>query len=230
MVAARGEPAGRVRPTSGMGSDLLRRVRWRNVARAAVGGGRRGRAVVAWPRLTPPAPRLPGPAARPLVEPAAPRAWRLAPVVEGAADAPTASGRRGATQAGAAWRREPRRGRRAGDRAAPPPGPCGGRAGARACRARTRQRVGIRREARVRLRGAAEGRRRGAGRVWRRAVSGGRRPTRRPARRCVSAERAVVQPSWRAREESTWRAPQPSRERDRTAAAPRHGPQFDSAR
>jgi hypothetical protein len=49
-----------------MGSDVLRRVRWGNVARA-VGVVVVVAAVVAWPRLTPPQPAVPGPEARPLV-------------------------------------------------------------------------------------------------------------------------------------------------------------------
>jgi hypothetical protein len=49
-----------------MGSDVLRRVRWGNVARA-VGVVVVVAAVVAWPRLTPPQPMVPGPEARPLV-------------------------------------------------------------------------------------------------------------------------------------------------------------------
>jgi len=39
--------------------DLLRRVRWRNLGRAAAAVALVG-AVVAWPRLTPPEPQLPG--------------------------------------------------------------------------------------------------------------------------------------------------------------------------
>jgi hypothetical protein len=50
-----------------MALDVLRRVRWGNVARAA-GAVALVAAVVAWPRLTPPAPVVPGPEARPLVE------------------------------------------------------------------------------------------------------------------------------------------------------------------
>src|SRR5262245_10183071 len=53
-----------------MRSDVLRRVRWGNVARAfavvAVVG-----TIVAWPRLTPPAPAVPEREVRPLVEPPA---------------------------------------------------------------------------------------------------------------------------------------------------------------
>jgi hypothetical protein len=52
-----------------MRSDVLRRVRWGNVARVVVVAVVVG-AIVAWPRLTPPAPSLPGGEARPLVEPA----------------------------------------------------------------------------------------------------------------------------------------------------------------
>jgi hypothetical protein len=48
-----------------MGSDLLLRVRWGNVARAGVVVVVVG-AVVAWPRLTPTAPRVPDQLARPL--------------------------------------------------------------------------------------------------------------------------------------------------------------------
>src|SRR6185503_5088049 len=54
--------------------DLLRRVRWRNLGRAAAAVALVG-AVVAWPRLTPPEPQVPGSEPRPLVEgpPPAPR-------------------------------------------------------------------------------------------------------------------------------------------------------------
>jgi hypothetical protein len=51
-----------------MGSDLLRRVRWRNVGRA-VGAVLVVAAVVAWPRLNAPAPSPPDPVDRPLVAP-----------------------------------------------------------------------------------------------------------------------------------------------------------------
>jgi hypothetical protein len=51
-----------------MGSDLVRRVRWRNVARAGAVVAVVA-TVVAWPRLTPPPPRLPDRAPRPLVTP-----------------------------------------------------------------------------------------------------------------------------------------------------------------
>jgi hypothetical protein len=65
-----------------MASDLLRRVRWRNVGRA-VGAVVLIVAVVAWPRLSPPAPRLPDSVDRPLVEPTprppAPAVQRPAP-------------------------------------------------------------------------------------------------------------------------------------------------------
>ena len=44
-----------------MGSDVLRRVRWRNVGRAC-GAVLVVAALVAWPRLDPAAPRLPDPA------------------------------------------------------------------------------------------------------------------------------------------------------------------------
>jgi len=63
-----------------MRSDVLRRVRWGNVARAlgvlAVAG-----VIVAWPRLTPPEPSVPEPAPRPLVEPRD-RAVEPAPLTE----------------------------------------------------------------------------------------------------------------------------------------------------
>src|SRR3954468_6983299 len=49
-----------------MGRDVLRRVRWGNVALAAAVVAALV-AVVAWPRLTAPAPALPGDAAQPLV-------------------------------------------------------------------------------------------------------------------------------------------------------------------
>jgi len=49
-----------------MGSDLLRRVRWSNVARVAAAVTVVA-AIVAWPRLGPPRPRVPAPGARPLV-------------------------------------------------------------------------------------------------------------------------------------------------------------------
>jgi hypothetical protein len=52
-----------------MASDLVRRVRWRNVGRA-VGAVVVVAAVIAWPRLSPPEPRLPDTVDRPLVEPA----------------------------------------------------------------------------------------------------------------------------------------------------------------
>jgi hypothetical protein len=55
-----------------MGSELLRRVRWKNVARAGVVVAVVA-AVVAWPRLSPPAPRLPDRAARPLATPSVQR-------------------------------------------------------------------------------------------------------------------------------------------------------------
>src|SRR4051812_19612717 len=48
-----------------MGHDVLRRVRWGNVARAGVAVGIAA-LVVAWPRLTPESPRLPSGANRPL--------------------------------------------------------------------------------------------------------------------------------------------------------------------
>jgi hypothetical protein len=51
-----------------MGSDLLRRVRWRNVGRTA-GAVAVVVVVVAWPRLSQPAPRLPDPVDRPLAAP-----------------------------------------------------------------------------------------------------------------------------------------------------------------
>jgi hypothetical protein len=53
-----------------MGSELLRRVRWRNVGRAC-GVVLVVAAVVAWPRLNSSAPRVPDPAGRPLVAPTA---------------------------------------------------------------------------------------------------------------------------------------------------------------
>jgi hypothetical protein len=49
-----------------MGSDLLHRVRWSNVARV-VAAVAVVAAIVAWPRLGPPRPRVPAPGARPLV-------------------------------------------------------------------------------------------------------------------------------------------------------------------
>jgi hypothetical protein len=48
-----------------MGSELLRRVRWSNVARACVAVVVVA-AIVLWPRLGSPAPRVPDPVARPL--------------------------------------------------------------------------------------------------------------------------------------------------------------------
>jgi serine/threonine-protein kinase len=51
-----------------MGFELLRRVRWGNVGRA-LGALVLVAAVVAWPRLTAPAPRVPGGDAMPLVQP-----------------------------------------------------------------------------------------------------------------------------------------------------------------
>jgi hypothetical protein len=51
-----------------MGFDVLRRVRWRNVGRV-VGAVALVAAVVAWPRLTAPAPRVPGSQPVPLVGP-----------------------------------------------------------------------------------------------------------------------------------------------------------------
>ena len=48
-----------------MGPDVLRRIRWGNVGRLA-GAATLLAAVVAWPRLAPPDPALPGNAARPL--------------------------------------------------------------------------------------------------------------------------------------------------------------------
>jgi hypothetical protein len=49
-----------------MGFDVLRRVRWRNAGRV-VGAVALVAAVVAWPRLTAPAPRVPGSQPVPLV-------------------------------------------------------------------------------------------------------------------------------------------------------------------
>jgi hypothetical protein len=49
-----------------MDRDLWRRLRWGNIARAAGVLGVAA-AVVAWPRLAPEAPRVPGPRAVPLV-------------------------------------------------------------------------------------------------------------------------------------------------------------------
>jgi hypothetical protein len=51
-----------------MGSELLRRVRWRNVGRVC-GVVLVVATVVAWPRLNSSAPRVPDPAGRPLAEP-----------------------------------------------------------------------------------------------------------------------------------------------------------------
>jgi hypothetical protein len=51
-----------------MGFEGLRRVRWGNVGRA-VGAVALVAAVVAWPRLTSPAPRAPGGAVTPLAQP-----------------------------------------------------------------------------------------------------------------------------------------------------------------
>src|SRR4051794_24700803 len=73
-----------------MGFDGLRRVRWGNVGRAA-GAVALVAAVVAWPRLTPPAPQVPGSEPRPLVE-APPAGLR-----EGAVAPRERAGRRAAT-------------------------------------------------------------------------------------------------------------------------------------
>src|SRR4051794_38457270 len=72
MVAARGEPPG-TPPTPRVGPELLHRLRWRNFARVAAVVAVVGvvGVVVAWPRVGPPDPRLPGPGVVPLVEPAA---------------------------------------------------------------------------------------------------------------------------------------------------------------
>jgi len=53
-----------------MGPDVLHRVRWRNLARAGAAVAVVA-AVVAWPRVGPPEPRVPEAGAVPLVEPAA---------------------------------------------------------------------------------------------------------------------------------------------------------------
>src|SRR4051812_50057883 len=95
-----------------MGFDGLRRVRWRNVGRAA-GAIALVAAVVAWPRLTPPAPEVPGSEPRPLVE------------------APSAGPREGAgaPRERAGREEQTRRGGRRPRGASPPERPRGGRAG-----------------------------------------------------------------------------------------------------
>jgi hypothetical protein len=101
-----------------MGSELLRRVRWGNVVRAAVAVGLVG-AVIAWPRLAPPEPRLPASGAvdpradggrrepKTMRLPAAKRTDRESGRRDGAHEARSVEGRRG--------RRDMRRG---ADRAA----------------------------------------------------------------------------------------------------------------
>lgn len=85
-----------------MGSELLRRVRWRNIARVVAAVGVVA-VVVAWPRLAPAPPQLPDPVARPfLTAPATPpvvhdrRPKRRPPVVARAHARGEERGRRGA--------------------------------------------------------------------------------------------------------------------------------------
>jgi len=85
-----------------MGSDLLRRVRWSNVARV-VAAVAVVAAIVAWPRLGPPRPRVPDRAARPLVTAASPTPTVVPPVA--VVPTPTPTPRREARRLGRAERR-----------------------------------------------------------------------------------------------------------------------------
>jgi hypothetical protein len=100
-----------------MGSDVLRRVRWGNVARA-VGVVVVVAAVVAWPRLTPPQPMVPGPEARPLVtdppQGLDPRSDRKSRRPESRAGRPGTDARRREGRAGRSARDVRRRKSRAG--------------------------------------------------------------------------------------------------------------------
>src|SRR3954463_2728389 len=95
-----------------MGRDVLRRVRWGNVALAAAVVAALV-AVVAWPRLTAPAPALPGDSAQPLVRGEDRRAER----VRGKSPPKPRARRRGARAQGPA--RGPRQRKHAPKRSGP---------------------------------------------------------------------------------------------------------------
>jgi hypothetical protein len=127
-----------------MGPDVLRRIRWGNVGRLA-GAAALLAAVVAWPRLAPPDPAMPGNAARPLdglgAAPTAtpptelllsrpPRFTRRSGRARRAGPTGRREGSGEAGAGGASSRRARRSGprRRTADRAAPRPNPGSGAA------------------------------------------------------------------------------------------------------